>query len=70
MRSPQNRGELLLTARSIAADLLADYGHARTLLLPADGSLNYQSLEPGYQQPLRTWLESATVEKTAASDRA
>lgn len=70
MRSPKTVASSWLTARSIAADLIADYSHARTLLLPPDGSLNYQSLEPGYQQPLRTWLESATVEKTAASDRA
>jgi hypothetical protein len=50
--------ELHLAARSIATDLLADYGQAGTQLLKPDGATAYGLLETGYQGPLRTWAEA------------
>jgi hypothetical protein len=49
--------ELHLAARSIASDLLADYGHPDTRLLSPDGTIAYQLLEHGYQGPLRRWID-------------
>jgi hypothetical protein len=51
--------ELHLAARSIASDLLADYGQADTRLLKPDGSIAFGLLEDGYQGPLRNWIENA-----------
>jgi hypothetical protein len=51
--------ELHLAARSIASDLLADYGQADTRLLRPDGSISFGLLEHGYQGPLRTWIDNA-----------
>jgi hypothetical protein len=45
--------QLLLTARSIAADLLADYGHPRTRLLNPDGSIAFDLLQNSGS--LKTW---------------
>jgi Putative DNA-binding domain len=50
--------EVHLAARSIAADLLADYGQAGTRLLNPDGSTAYGLLEAGFQGPLRAWAEA------------
>jgi hypothetical protein len=47
----EDGGELHLAARSIAADLLADYGQPDNRLLKADGSIAFGLLEPGYQDP-------------------
>jgi len=49
--------ELHLAARSIASDLLADYGHPDTRLLSPDGTIAYGLLEHGYQAPLRKWID-------------
>jgi hypothetical protein len=49
--------ELHLAARSIASDLLADYGHPDTRLLSPDGTIAYGLLEHGYQGPLRRWID-------------
>jgi hypothetical protein len=43
--------ELHLTARSIASDLLADYGHPDTRLLSQDGTIAYSLLEHGLRCP-------------------
>jgi hypothetical protein len=50
--------ELHLAARSIATDLLADYGQAGTQLLKSDGCVSYGLLDAGFQGPLRTWIEA------------
>jgi Putative DNA-binding domain len=50
--------ELHLAARSIATDLLADYGQADTRLLKPDGSIAYGLLDHGYQGPLQNWLDN------------
>ena len=55
----QDAGELHLAARSIAADLLADYGQPDNRLLKPDGSIAFGLLEPGYQDPLRNWTMKA-----------
>jgi hypothetical protein len=49
--------ELHLAARSIASDLLADYGHPDTRLLSPNGTIAYGLLEHGYQGPLRRWID-------------
>lgn len=51
--------ELQLAARSIASDLLADYGQADTRLLKPDGSIALGLLERGYQGPLQNWIDNA-----------
>lgn len=57
--------ELHLAARSIASDLLADYGHPDTRLLRPDGTIAYDLLEHGYQGPLRSWIDTAWTSGTA-----
>lgn len=56
--------ELHLAARSIATDLLVDYGQAGTSLLKPDGSTAYGLLEAGFQGPLRTWAEVNDTNQT------
>jgi hypothetical protein len=55
----EDASELHLAARSIASDLLADYGQADTRLLKPDGSISFALLEYGYQGPLRAWIDNA-----------
>jgi hypothetical protein len=47
--------QLLLAARSLAADLLNDYGRFQTTLLQPDGTVRHQLLTLG--EPLKNWLE-------------
>lgn len=54
----EDASELHLAARSIASDLLADYGQADTRLLKPDGSIAFALLDYGYQGPLRNWIDS------------
>jgi hypothetical protein len=49
--------ELHLAARSVASDLLADYGHPDTRLLSPDGTIAYGLLEHQCQAPLRKWID-------------
>jgi len=51
--------QLLLAARSIAADLLADYGQAHTVLLKPDGTVTSDLLQNPH--PLKTWAANSNL---------
>ena len=55
----EDTSQLHLAARSIAADLLADYGQADTRLLRPDGTIACGLLDHGCQGPLMNWIDGA-----------
>lgn len=48
--------QLLASAYSIAADLLADYGQPETTFIQPDGALRWLRLDPNDQHHLRAWM--------------